>query len=308
MHVSHRGRRQFLRASLALAGAGLLAACGLSSAPLGPRSECGGLASSTSAWTTCPPRSIRCWRSLHSWATGRIENLAVDWRNLPNEAAAMTAAREFVGNGVDLIVAFENQTMRAVREATSDHPGRLPARRRPGRERLGPEPGAPWRQPDRLRRLARSARQADRVLQDAGPVASEAPDPLRPRRPGDATGAPVARKAAAALGIELVEREGTTLESIEQVFADLRPGERGRLFIASRNLQTNFTLPIVRLGPGAPPAGRQPPQGVRGRGRPLLLRSGSGRDRAGARTSSPKSWRGRGQPICPSSSATTSSW
>jgi putative ABC transport system substrate-binding protein len=58
----------------------------------------------------------------------------------------------------------------------------------------------------------------------------------------------VARKATAALGIEAVEREVTTPESLQEVFADLRPGDADGVFIASRNVQTNFTLPIIRLG------------------------------------------------------------
>src|SRR6058998_2786539 len=41
------------------------------------------------------------------------KNIRLDWRNLPDEAAARMTAKEFVRDGVDLIVAFENQTVRA---------------------------------------------------------------------------------------------------------------------------------------------------------------------------------------------------
>src|SRR4051794_20377652 len=40
-------------------------------------------------------------------------NLQFDWRNLPDEEAARKAAKEFVKNKVDLIIAIENQTVRA---------------------------------------------------------------------------------------------------------------------------------------------------------------------------------------------------
>ena len=43
------------------------------------------------------------------------KNIRLDWRNLPDEAAARVTAREFVKDRVDLVVAFENQTARAAK-------------------------------------------------------------------------------------------------------------------------------------------------------------------------------------------------
>jgi putative tryptophan/tyrosine transport system substrate-binding protein len=50
------------------------------------------------------------------------KNLHVDWRNLPDENAARLIAQEFVRNRVDLIVTYENQTVRAAKAATSEIP------------------------------------------------------------------------------------------------------------------------------------------------------------------------------------------
>ena len=50
------------------------------------------------------------------------KNIRLDWRNLPDEDAALKTAREFVRDRVDLIVAFENQTVRAAVAATSTIP------------------------------------------------------------------------------------------------------------------------------------------------------------------------------------------
>ncbi len=50
------------------------------------------------------------------------KNLHLDWRNLPDEAAAQDTAQAFVREGVDLIVAFENQTTRAAKAATAELP------------------------------------------------------------------------------------------------------------------------------------------------------------------------------------------
>ncbi len=50
------------------------------------------------------------------------KNVRLDWRNLPDEEAARETAKEFVRDRVDLIVAFENQTVRAAKAATSKIP------------------------------------------------------------------------------------------------------------------------------------------------------------------------------------------
>jgi hypothetical protein len=50
------------------------------------------------------------------------KNLRWDFRNLPDESAAQETAREFVREKVDVIVAFENQTVRAAKAATSEVP------------------------------------------------------------------------------------------------------------------------------------------------------------------------------------------
>src|SRR5919198_633980 len=57
-------------------------------------------------------------------ALGYIEgkNIRLDYRNQPNEEAARATARTFARERVDLIVAFENQAVRAAQKATSDIP------------------------------------------------------------------------------------------------------------------------------------------------------------------------------------------
>src|SRR5262249_38068759 len=49
-------------------------------------------------------------------------NLRLDWRNLADEAAARETARDFVRSHVDVIVAFESQTVRAAKAATTEIP------------------------------------------------------------------------------------------------------------------------------------------------------------------------------------------
>ncbi len=50
------------------------------------------------------------------------KNIRLDWRNLPSEAAARVTAAGFVKDRVDLVVAFENQTVRAAKAAITQIP------------------------------------------------------------------------------------------------------------------------------------------------------------------------------------------
>ena len=50
------------------------------------------------------------------------KNIHFDWRNLIDENAARTTAQAFVRDRVDLIVAFENQSVRAIHAITTQIP------------------------------------------------------------------------------------------------------------------------------------------------------------------------------------------
>jgi ABC-type uncharacterized transport system substrate-binding protein len=50
------------------------------------------------------------------------KNIHLDWRNLPDDEAALATAKEFARQPVDLIVAFEDQTIRAAKAATAEVP------------------------------------------------------------------------------------------------------------------------------------------------------------------------------------------
>src|SRR5690349_17411545 len=69
-----------------------------------------------------PPSLEPLRRELKKLGYEEGKNLQLDWRNLPDEEAAAVAAKNFVNKRVDLIVAFENQTGRAAKAATSEIP------------------------------------------------------------------------------------------------------------------------------------------------------------------------------------------
>src|SRR3989475_2863027 len=69
-----------------------------------------------------PPSLEPLQRELKALGYEEGKNIRLDWRNLPDEESAREVAREFVRNRVDLIVAFENHTIRAAQAATSEIP------------------------------------------------------------------------------------------------------------------------------------------------------------------------------------------
>src|SRR5215510_10241800 len=69
-----------------------------------------------------PPSLENLKKTLRAQGYEEGKNLRLDWRNLPDEPAAHKVAADFVRDGVDLIVAFENHTVRAAKAATSTIP------------------------------------------------------------------------------------------------------------------------------------------------------------------------------------------
>jgi putative tryptophan/tyrosine transport system substrate-binding protein len=175
------------------------------------------------------------------------KTLRLDWRNLPDEQAARTTAREFVRDREDLIVAYENQTVRAAMAATSDIPIVFVAVTDPVAEgfvKSFAHPGgnvtgfATWGElygkeielfkeiVPRLRRLL--------VLIDS-------------HDPGTERAKAEVRKTGAALKVIPVEREVANEGDAERLFRSLKPGEADGVFIASPNLRNKFPSLIVSL-------------------------------------------------------------
>jgi ABC-type uncharacterized transport system substrate-binding protein len=175
------------------------------------------------------------------------KNIQLDWRNLPDEEAARATAQEFVRNKVDLIVAFESQTVRAAKAATSDIPvvfllvvdpvaeGFVKSVARPGGNMTGfGGPGdIPGKQIELFKEVVPQLR---RLL-----ILVDPKDPVAERSLAEA------RTVAKNLKLRLVERETTTQADIERVFSSLKRGDVDGIFIVSPNLRTKFPSLILRL-------------------------------------------------------------
>jgi putative ABC transport system substrate-binding protein len=175
------------------------------------------------------------------------KTIRLDWRNLADEAAAHETAREFVRQRVDLIVAFENQTARAVKAASSEIPvvflhvtdpvadGFVKSLARPGGNQTGMS-GYRDLTSKHLELFKELVPRLRRIL-----VLIDPDDPVAPRLMKEA------RDAATALRFQLVEREARTQPDLERVFASLKRGEVEAAFPISQTLQAKFTSVLIRL-------------------------------------------------------------
>jgi putative ABC transport system substrate-binding protein len=174
------------------------------------------------------------------------KNIRLDWRNLPDEAAARVTAREFVKDRVDLVVAFENQTVRAAKAVITQIPvvflhvqdpvadGFIESLARPGRNLtgfagIGNVPG---------KELA--------LFKEMVPGLRRPLVLLDPDDPGAARWFSEIRKAGAMLKLQLAERPVGNELAIERVFQALKPGDVDGVFVASPDLRVKFHSVILR--------------------------------------------------------------
>jgi putative ABC transport system substrate-binding protein len=175
------------------------------------------------------------------------KNLQLDFRNVADEAAARVVAVELARGRPHLLVAFENQTLRAAKAATSEIPvvflhvtdpvgaGVAESLAHPGRNMTGfiALGNAPSKEAELFKQLVPGLR---RLL-----VLSDPDDP----------GVPVyrreVRQVATALKFQLVERDVRSQTDIERVFASLSRSTVDGVFIASLNLRVKFHALIIRL-------------------------------------------------------------
>jgi putative tryptophan/tyrosine transport system substrate-binding protein len=174
-------------------------------------------------------------------------NLNFDWRNQADEDQARATAREFVAERVDLIVAFEDQTVRAAKASTASIPivfvhvydpvaaGYVQTLAHPGGNLTGivsflEVVGK------RLELFKQIVPAIEHVL-----VLVDPEDPSTPRELG------LAREAAMKLRIGLLEQQVSSPEQAERVFATLHPGDADAVLTVSPSLQTKFMATLIRL-------------------------------------------------------------
>jgi len=194
-----------------------------------------------------PPSFPALRESLKELGYEEGKNIHLDWRNLPDEEAALTTAKEFVRRRVDLIVAFEDQTIRAAKAATAELPvlflhanapvidGFVKSFARPGGNMTGfvAWPVSNGKQVELFKELIP---QLDSLLLLVHPE-----DPIGRRWLGEV------RDAGQALKLRLVEREAKDQPGIERVLRSAKQGEVDGVLVPSQILRNSYSSLIVRL-------------------------------------------------------------
>lgn len=194
-----------------------------------------------------PPSLEPLRQTLKALGYEEGKNLVLDWRNLPDEDAARETARHFVRDRVDLIVAFQNQTVRAAKAATTKIPivflhvtdpvadGFVESYARPGGNATGFAGlgDVPAKEVEIFKEVVPGLR---RLL-----VLTDPQDPAVARRLAEA------RRAADTLQIKLIEREVSDGPGLERVFSTIKRGDVDGVIAASFNLRSKFTSLLVRL-------------------------------------------------------------
>ena len=176
------------------------------------------------------------------------KNIRLDWRNLPDEEAARSTAKEFVQDRVDLIVAFESQTVRAAKAATTSIPivfihvtdpvdeGFVKSLAHPGGNLTGLGEFFGELQGKRMELLKEAVPRLRRLL-----VLIDPTDPSSDQVMSEV------RRAGALLKVRLVERKATGQADVERVFRAVKRGEVQGVLIASSSLSTKVPSLILRL-------------------------------------------------------------
>ncbi len=175
------------------------------------------------------------------------KNLVLDWRNLADDDAAHKTAEEFVRNKVDLIVAFENQTIRAAKAVFSQIPvvflhatdpvadGYVNSLARPGGNMTG---FVGLRElPDKQIELFKEhVPGLHRLL-----VLIDSADPVTDRLLVEV------RRISSVINTQVAEYKISDALDVERFLGSLTPGGRDGVFVLSPNLQQKFTAVTLRF-------------------------------------------------------------
>ena len=194
-----------------------------------------------------PPSLERLRRELKALGYEEGRSLHVDWRNLPNEDTARVTAHEFRRDGVDLIVAFENQTVRAAQAATSEIPIVFFAVTNPVAEGFVKSLAHPGGN------MTGFANRGELYSKEIEPFQEIVPQLRRllvlidPRDPATDRALGEVHVTTAALKLKLLERQTSTQPDIEHVFRTIKPGEADGIYVVSPNLRTKFSAVLTKL-------------------------------------------------------------
>jgi putative tryptophan/tyrosine transport system substrate-binding protein len=173
------------------------------------------------------------------------ETIRLDFRNLEDDRAALTAANDFVANGADLIVAYENQTVRASKATTAEVPVLFLHVTDPVKEGYVESLSNPGGNLTGVVHFRDSIEKQLELFTEVVPSLERLLVLIDPHDPAASEEMEEVVETAERLGLELVRREATTREDLDEVFGALDPGAVDGVFLASPNLQTNHSQAVI---------------------------------------------------------------
>ena len=194
-----------------------------------------------------PPGLAPLRESLKGLGYEDGKSIRLDYRNQPDEAAARATARAFARAHVDVIVAFENQAVRAAQAATSEIPvvfahvsdpvaaGFVKSLAYPGTNLTGVADYVGELQGKRLQILGEIV-SLRRLL-----VLTDPTDPATTRLMADLM------RVAQPIRVQIIERRVSNEAEILKVFGSLKKGDVDGMLIISPKLLTTFPALILRL-------------------------------------------------------------
>ena len=194
-----------------------------------------------------PPSLQPLQRELKKLGYEEGKNLHFDWRNLPDENAAEKTAKEFVNGHVDLIVAFENQTGRAAKAATSVIPILLVHGQDAVAEGFGKSMSHPGGNVTGFLGVGDVPAKRIELFKEIVPRLRRVLLLSDPKDPAVERSLASVRTAAKGLQVSLVERSVTTQANIERVLESLKQGEVDGVFPLSQSLNLKYSSLMIRL-------------------------------------------------------------
>lgn len=182
-------------------------------------------------------------------ALGYVEgkNIHLDWRNLPNEAAALEVTKEFAREPVALIIAFEDQSIRAAKAANVDVPVLFLHASAPVVDRIVQSFAHPVGNMTGLVAWPVSYSKQVALFKELIPGLSSL---LLLSHPNDQVGRrwlAEARRAGDAMKVRLIERQATNQAEIERVIRSTNREEVDGILMPSIILRNSYSSLVIQL-------------------------------------------------------------
>lgn len=182
-------------------------------------------------------------------ALGYVEGTTVqiDFRNLANRDAALETARDFVRQQVDIVVAFERESIRAAHEVIKSIPIVMLHISNPDLDGIVKSLARPGGNVTGFAGVGEIPGKELEIFKELYPKLSRVLVVFNPAEVAAGRWMADLRSAALQLKLQLIEREAGSAAAIEQVFGSLRPGTVDGFVYGSHALRHDHQILFVEM-------------------------------------------------------------